>query len=327
MKKGHMPKVSIIVPVYNAEKYIKRCLDALLRQTLDDLEYILVDDCSEDRSLDILQEIQKQNPDKNIQIIKNERNSGVSHSRNVGLNYANGEFVYFCDNDDWVKPEMLEEMYNFAESRKLDVVLSDMIAVYADHKELIQIVYPNIEKSYAIKQYISSVWNSVCTMLVRRSLYVNHHILFPEGYNMCEDFLVSTKLLLKSSKSQHIEKAYYYYDRSNSASFLHNQNDQSREASVFVNLDLIAFFQKEGCFSFFEKELCWRLLNAKQELIFKTETFEKFKKIFPQSHQYILSCPYLSKKVKITMWTLTHHLGIVAYCAAFCRKIVYSLKR
>lgn len=137
MKKGHMPKVSIIVPVYNAEKYIKRCLDALLRQTLDDLEYILVDDCSEDRSLDILQEIQKQNPDKNIQIIKNERNSGVSHSRNVGLNYANGEFVYFCDNDDWVKPEMLEEMYNFAESRKLDVVLSDMIAVYADHKELI----------------------------------------------------------------------------------------------------------------------------------------------------------------------------------------------
>lgn len=88
-------KVSIIVPVYNAEKYIKRCLDSLLMQTLDDLEYILVDDCSEDRSLGLIQEIQKQNPDKNIQIIKSEKNSGVSHSRNVGLNCAIGEFVYF----------------------------------------------------------------------------------------------------------------------------------------------------------------------------------------------------------------------------------------
>ena len=79
-------KVSIIVPVYNAEKYIERCLNSLLMQTLDGLEYILVDDCSADSSLDLIQEIQKQNPDKNIQIIKNERNSGVSHSRNVGLN-------------------------------------------------------------------------------------------------------------------------------------------------------------------------------------------------------------------------------------------------
>lgn len=309
-----MDKVSVIVPIHNSISYIKKCVVCLFEQTLKEVEYIFVDDASTDNSVNIIKEILKKYPNRVSQckFICNKENLGVSSSRNKGLMVASGEFISFCDNDDWMDKNMLLFMYNYAELNKSDLVLCDAISVDENGEKRLHIQYPNTDKINALRNYIASTWNPIWNMLIKRNLFFDKNIFFPEGKNMCEDYYVSTKLLLNSDNPVHIDKALYYYNRSNLSSFLHNQNEKSNRVKIDVNLDLISYFKEKGEYKYYEKELCWRLLNAKQELCFYRNSFRDFKSIFPESHKYILSCPYLSMKVKLTMWCLTHHLSIVS---------------
>ncbi len=107
--KYNKPKVSIIVPVYNVENYLDRCLDSLINQSFDDIEIICINDGSTDNSLSILKDYEKK--DARVKII-NKDNSGVSDCRNNGINVANGEYIVFVDSDDWIDVNMIETMYN-----------------------------------------------------------------------------------------------------------------------------------------------------------------------------------------------------------------------
>lgn len=322
-----MSKVSVVVPIHNSSQYIKKCVCSLFEQTLKDVEYIFVDDASIDDSVNVIKEILKMYPNRQSQckFIYNEKNIGVSSSRNKGLMAASGDFICFCDNDDWIDRNMLLSMYNYTEYYKSDLVLCDAISVEYEEEKLLRICYPNTDRIAALRKYISSIWNPIWNMLIKRDLFFDNNIFFPEGKNMCEDYYVSTKLLLNSSNPVHIDKAYYYYNRSNSSSFLHNQSEESNRMKLDVNLDLISYFKEKGEYELYKKELCWRLLNAKQELCFQRDTFKVFMSIFPESHKYILSCPYLSKKVKVTMWCLIHHLRFVSEILVFCRKLKYNM--
>lgn len=321
-----MSQVSVIIPIHNASLYIKKCVLSLFEQTLNDVEFIFVDDASEDDSMDIIKSILETFPNRVSQcrFIYNEENIGVSSSRNKGLRIASGKFICFCDNDDWLDNTMLANMYYYALNHDSDCILCNITAVYDKKTEIICVQYPNTGKINALRTYISSTWNSVCNMMVKRNLFFDYNIFFPEGKNMCEDYYVSTKLLLNAKNPIHLGESYYYYNRSNQFSFLHNQNAKSNQTKIEVNLDLIDYFKKEGKYDIYKTELCWRLLNAKQELCFCQETFKDFMSIFPESHEYILSCPYLSAKVKLTMWCLTHHLRFISKFLSFCRKLKYK---
>lgn len=319
-----MIRVSVIIPVYNSEKYIGRCLHSIIEQTFKDIEIIIVDDASSDNSLEVIHNIINKYPTIPFKVIRNHNNKGVSTSRNIGLEAATGEFIYFCDNDDWLDSSMLEIMYQCAIQNNSDIVICDITAVYADHTEWLKIEYPNKDKQTSLKKYISSTWNSVANIIARKSLYIDNDIRFPNGLNMCEDFLVSTQLIYKSTNPYHIKHPLYYYDRSNASSFLHNLDENRRRMKIRANLLAISFFQKEGEYDTYKRELCWRLLNSKQELCFQPETFNQFIEIHPESHKYILSCPYLSLKVKITMWCLTHRLKLISQIATSLRKIKYQ---
>ena len=100
------PYISVIVPVYNTEAYVGKCLDSLVHQTLHELEIIVIDDCGQDKAMDIVREYSQQ--DERITIITNDRNSGVAHSRNIGIKHAQGEYVSFIDSDDWIAPDYFE---------------------------------------------------------------------------------------------------------------------------------------------------------------------------------------------------------------------------
>ena len=116
-----MVKVSVIIPVYNVEDYLKECLDSVLSQTLKDIEVICVDDCSTDDSLKILQEYA--NNDDRIKIIKNEKNSGQGFSRNEGIKKATGEYIGFVDSDDFIDLNLFEISFKKAKKLDLDVLL------------------------------------------------------------------------------------------------------------------------------------------------------------------------------------------------------------
>ena len=122
-----MPKISVIVPVYNVEKYIERCARSLFEQTLEDIEYLFIDDCTQDRSIDILLQVLEEYPNRKQQVLIHHmaRNSGQAIVRKWGMMNASGEYVIHCDSDDWVDNELYYLMYDKAISEQLDVVICD----------------------------------------------------------------------------------------------------------------------------------------------------------------------------------------------------------
>lgn len=125
-----MCKVSIIVPVYNVEKYLERCLDSLINQSFHDIEILAINDGSTDRSLEILKKYES--TDNRIKIINNS-NVGVSETRNIGIMESKGEFIVFVDSDDWIDKDMIEKMYKFMVNEKSDMVISTYIREFGDH--------------------------------------------------------------------------------------------------------------------------------------------------------------------------------------------------
>ncbi len=123
-----MAKISVIIPVYNAEKYLPRCLDSAINQTLQDIEIICVNDCSSDNSLSILEEYAKS--DSRIKIINREKNGGISVARNTGMKNATGEYVGFMDNDDWIDNDYLEKMYKAAVENDVDIVHNPNVVIH-----------------------------------------------------------------------------------------------------------------------------------------------------------------------------------------------------
>lgn len=126
-----MAKVSVIVPVYNVEKYLKRCLDSLINQTLSDIDIICINDGSKDSSLQILEQYAQK--DSRI-VIYNQENSGLSVARNTGLEHASGEYIGFVDSDDWVDLDFYENLYNSAKNNNADIAVADFIREHPNKK-------------------------------------------------------------------------------------------------------------------------------------------------------------------------------------------------
>lgn len=115
-----MIKISVIIPVYNVEEYLKECLDSVINQTLKEIEIICIDDCSTDSSYSILEEYAKK--DSRIVLIKNKENMGVGYNRNIGIKEAKGEYIGFIDSDDYISEDYYENLYNTAKKYNSDVV-------------------------------------------------------------------------------------------------------------------------------------------------------------------------------------------------------------
>ena len=126
-------KVSIVIPVYNCEAFLPACIDSLRAQTLREIEMIFVCDASPDNSLSILRKAERE--DARIRVIAFEKNCGVSAARNAGIEAAEGEFVGFCDSDDWVEPQMYERLYRMALEHQADIAFCRVFKDYADRQE------------------------------------------------------------------------------------------------------------------------------------------------------------------------------------------------
>ena len=121
------PKVSVIIPVYGVEKYIERCARSLFEQTLEDIEYIFVDDCTPDNSISILRKVLSEYPnrEKQVKILHHDKNKGLAKARQTGLKIASGEYIAHCDSDDWVDKDLYKVLYNQAVNLKSDMIAFD----------------------------------------------------------------------------------------------------------------------------------------------------------------------------------------------------------
>ena len=213
-----MIKLSIIIPVYNVEKYLEECLDSVLNQTLNDTEIICIDDGSTDNSLNILKEYSKK--DKRIKIIPKE-NGGQASARNLGIKEAQGEYIAFVDSDDFIEPEMIEKLYTKAKDNNLDIAMCK-ISLYDNETEEINThawyymlgVFRDFEKDVFshkdTKEFTCEISVTPYNKIYKTSLIKDNNILFPEGL-IFEDEKFFYDVYLRAKRVSIVDEFLYYY--------------------------------------------------------------------------------------------------------------------
>lgn len=209
--------VSIIIPVYNVEKYLEDCLKSAIKQTFKNIEIIAVNDGSTDSSLNILEYYAKQYD--NIQII-NQENKGLSAARNMGLKHSKGKYIYFLDSDDYIELNMIQECVELAEKKDLDIINFDAQVFYENGVETK--FKPNYDRSQVLNSSVYSgeefycyvvsnkvYRSSVCLSFYRRDLLQKFDLNFYEGI-VHEDELFSAKAILSATKVAYSPKKYFH---------------------------------------------------------------------------------------------------------------------
>ena len=220
------PKISVIVPVYKAERYLHKCVDSLLAQTFTDFEVILVDDGSPDRSGELCDEYAHR--DSRVQVIHKE-NGGVSSARQCGMDHARGEYTIHADPDDWVEPTMLEELYRKAREEDADMVICDFYEDCGRKEHYIQQRPSLLDIAVVQRELFQQLHGSCWNKLVRRTCYSRFDVSFPLELSYCEDLYVNVCLLAHPIRVTYLHKAFYHYVRGENGNSLVANHDDSQE--------------------------------------------------------------------------------------------------
>lgn len=204
-----MCKVSIIIPVFNTGEYLRRCIDSVVNQTLEDIEIILVNDGSTDESGIICDEY----AEKDIRIkVFHKDNEGVSIARNLGLDMARGEFIGFVDSDDWIEENMYSDLYSKAQEMNTEIVMCDTVTKYENKKDAEDTI-TQLEVSGFIEKIppnlLIEVAGSACRCIYKNSFLKEKRIRFPENLKISEDRIFNIFALGYSKKFYYIKKGYY----------------------------------------------------------------------------------------------------------------------
>ena len=233
-------KVSVIVPVYNTEKYLKNCIDSLLKQNFEDYEIIVINDLSPGNA----EEIIKSYNDKKIVYIKNKTNKGIGYNRNLGIKKAKGEYVCFIDSDDYVKEDFISKMYNYSKENNLDLCVCDYVNVDEEGNKLKEFnlsdfCITNYEENNKILCEINlAPWNK----LYKKDMLVKNKIEFSEILKY-EDLSFVALSIKNSKKIGKINEQLNYYT-------IHNNSETTtrdkRVFDIFKQLDIVRNEYKSG---------------------------------------------------------------------------------
>lgn len=320
------PQVSVIITVYNASEFIRRCCDTLFGQTLQSIEYIFVDDGSSDESLSIINQVLDKYPSRRNQVVfvSYSDNRGVGVARNAGIKRATGEYIIHCDSDDWVEPNFCEILYFRAKETNADVVTCGFYVDAADGTRSNQT--PPLVNTDPLLFSISPQTGALWTKLIRRSFLEGQHLEVPLDINWGEDLCLSLEALLLSQNTQSINEILYH----------HVLNEASLTYSVSTTqcLDLIKCgsivedFLTEHClleqYSF---QLDWLKFQLKQYLLIfpQTRDIPMWKSIYPECHKNILQYETMAY-LKVSAWLIVHHFELLALFLLRLRDILSNFK-
>jgi glycosyltransferase EpsH len=249
-----LPKVSIIVPVYNVYDYIDQCINSLINQTFEDIEIIIINDGSTDNVEIKLSEWQKK--DERIKIVNNE-NRGVSYSRNYGISLARGEFISFVDPDDWCDTTIINKLYSALNEENADYVFCDYYNVLPEGKIEESITAINLTKPTSLKQDKKLLYNmyvSIWNKMYRKSLILDNDILFDEKALKGSDLLFTAKVLTSCKKIVQVKECLYFYRKDRPLSLTDFTTNRALERKYSLETT-IKYFIDKGIFEEYYYEL------------------------------------------------------------------------
>lgn len=297
-------KISVIIPVYNVRNYISRCIDSLMGQTFDDVEYIIVDDATPDDSIYIINRLLEKYHDKKdyIKIVHHEVNKGLPAARNTGLLVAKGEYVFHCDSDDFIEADMLMDMYSVAKKENADIVWADwFLSFESKERYMSQPFYDTAEE--ALKGLLSGVMKyNVWNKLVKRSLYEDNDIKFPSGHGMGED-MTMIRLFACAKRVAYIPKAYYHYVKINSGAMT-NMWTQKHIDDLKYNVTATEDYIKQKFGDKMDEYIAYFKLSVKVHFIVSNDTkmYRLWNSLFSEANRYIMQNKSVCLRTRILQW-------------------------
>ena len=319
------PKVSILVPVYKASKYIERCARSLFEQTFQDIEYIFVDDASPDNSIAILKNVLSEYPirQKQVKILVNQKNEGVGVSRNIAIDNSTGEYISFIDSDDYIEPNTIEELYTFSILENVDIVVFNMEIQYHDHSEIISDSISADKDENLINVLTEKRSHNLCNKFVKSNLYKMKECRIPAGLNYQEDFYVYVRLVYFAEIIRKLDKVFYYYDFRNSESLTKKMEKMHFENTVILWNSFDEFLTEKKLFEKYKLYLDYTKIHRKIRLMIDTNDFKLRKNYSDIFFDEEKRCEHLfSRGERLFLWFLRHRLFITFYI--FQKAIIFK---
>lgn len=294
------PLVSIIVPVYNTHKYIKKCAISLFEQTYDRIEYIFVNDKSTDCSYTNLLEAVSKNQHRICRIIDNEKNLGSSSSRNIGITKAKGDFICFCDSDDWVEPTMIEEMVNKALAENADVVVTPFYTnTFYEEKK---VLFSNDEDISDLNNIpISFHYFSLCNKLIRSKFLKDNTSI--DGIDCWEDLSITSRIYALQVKVVLLNKPFYHYRKYEYHSLTSSSHERQLEDRLIYANYLTQWFEERKLTERYAQFLNHLKFMSKIKMLRTSpRQFKRWKNTFPESNKYIMTYQDIPLKYRILFY-------------------------
>lgn len=289
----------MIVPVYGVERFIARCAESLFNQTLDSIEFIFIDDCTKDNSMQILNEIIDHNRLRiaemkwTVKTMRMLTNSGLPAVRQHGIQLAKGDYVIHCDSDDWVSPNIYEKLYDKAISEDLDIVWCSFFRSDGTTHKL----YSDAKQPFLMQ---GPLWNK----LVKRSIYTENEIIYPTT-NKAEDGALMAQLSFFSRSRGYLDEPLYYYFI-NSASICGQIDEASclrKLEQECANVDIrVSFLKKHQSEKKYEKDIVLWKYTARNNLLplLKQKKYRiLWRNTYPEIEQYILFNHHVPIRTKL----------------------------
>lgn len=294
--------ISVIVPIYGVEKYIERCAISLMEQTYKDIEFIFVNDCTNDKSIEKLQHVLCKYPQRNVVVINKARNEGLPQARKTGVIASHGEYVINFDSDDWVEKDCISKMYACALENNSDIVMADYFEEYADRQVIRQI--PKVSNPISCinmmlrAQLHSGVWNK----MIKRELILD--VEFPKC-NMHEDLVTMVQVFLNAKVISYVHEPFYHYNLSNASSLTQTGVSIQKTIGTFENLKILESILKKSPNSELYKLSFSNFVNTfKGSIMMKSETRKVnwLCELYPESKEFVFSECRLPLLRKCLLW-------------------------
>lgn len=300
----------MVIPVYNVEAHIERCLNTLFGQTLDDIEYVFVDDGSTDRSVEIISDILAQYPHRaaQVKILQHDCNKGVAAARTTGILAATGEYIIHCDPDDYVDTNIYSLMYRAAVENDSDIVVCNHFYEQQGNVSMRKMVFHDTPKEclqhwYKKDQNYSMLWDK----LIRRDLFVQNNILPYIGIDYGEDFACMVRIFYYARSIVYIPQTLYHYCKRSNSITMQVMNHISFNNRIRLAQEICLFFEGKG-FDNFCNNMKFNIKLSGRHLFIDNES--EWFNIFSESHKYIMSYKDNSIKSRLLWWLALRNVVI-----------------
>lgn len=300
------PKISVLVPVYGVEQYIERCARSIFGQTYDNLEIIFVDDCTPDRSMEILRRVMDDYPQRKLgtKILKHSYNKGLAAARKTAIAACTGEYCIHCDSDDWVELEMYERLCEEAKKTDADIVGCD----FFENKEEVHAIPRQFHgdtpleciKAMLTGKMHGSVWNK----LMRRSFIKENAILPPVGYDNKEDLYFSIQAYAKAGNIAWVDEPLYHYRMSNTSMSRGCLSEVALAKKIHDSkhnvMEIESFLRDEGILPNVGKEMNVLKARVKNDIFtLALMSAKDFRSTFPGASGSLSYFSFIPRKIRI----------------------------